>query len=106
MIQAECFKNGADNFVLCLTKLLNLLLREEYVPKQLEKGVIVPIPKGDKDKGLKDNYRVITLLPVISKVFEECIIKRVEKWAKDHNFINRQQGESQYTSCAQIVTKL
>lgn len=45
LIQAECFKNGAENFVLCLTKLFNLLLREEYVPKEFKKVLLCQFQK-------------------------------------------------------------
>ena len=62
---------------------------------QFKQGVIVPIPKGENDLCCKDNYRGITLLPVISKMFEKCIIQRVEKWAVENNVINAQQGASQ-----------
>ena len=50
---------------------------------QFKKGVIVPLPKGNKDKCIKDNYRGIMLLPVISKVYEKCVISRVEKLGKE-----------------------
>ncbi len=40
-----------------------------------EKGIIVPVPKGrDKDLYEKDNYRGITLLSVIYKVYEKLLL--------------------------------
>ena len=100
-IQAECYKYGGKCFIECITKLFNLLCNVEYVPSQFKKGVIIPIPKGDKDKSLKDNYRGITLLPVMSKIFEKCIIVRIEKWSKDHKIINEQQGAS-HEKCSSL----
>ena len=39
------------------------------VPQHFKKAIIVPIPKG-----LKDNYRGISLLPVLSKVYEQLLL--------------------------------
>ena len=100
-ITAECFHYAGEKFIKCLVKLFNILCVTEYIPCQFKKGVIVPIPKGDKDKSCKDNYRGITLLTVISKVYEKCIIKRVENWATMHNMINFQQGAAQ-RNCSSI----
>ena len=94
-IPAECYKHAGKYFIRLLTMLFNMLITSEYVPLQFKRGVIIPIPKGEKDKSLKDNYRGITLLPVLSKIFEKCIIVRVEKWCKLNNIINVQQGAAQ-----------
>ena len=41
-------------------------------------GLILPIPEGhNRDLSLSSNYRGITLLPVISKVFEKTILNRL-----------------------------
>ena len=95
LITTECFRYGGVKSIKCLTMLYNLICKFECIPKQFKKGIIVPVPKGNKDKCNKDNYRGITLLPVISKVFEKCIIIRVERWARKHNIINEQQGAAQ-----------
>ena len=58
----------------CIYELFKLILQYEYIPTMFKTGVIIPIPKGDKDKTLLDNYRGITLMSVIVKVFEKCIM--------------------------------
>ena len=45
------------------------------VPEHFKKAVIIPIPKGrNRDMTNKDNYRGISLLPVISKVYEQLLL--------------------------------
>ena len=37
------------------------------------------------------NYRGITLLPIMGKVFTKIIRDRMEQWAEDHNKLNNAQ---------------
>jgi hypothetical protein len=58
-----------------LVELFNLCLCSGYVPNQFGVGYVVPIPKGDALKHNKstDDFRGITICPIISKVFELCL---------------------------------
>ena len=49
-----------------------------YVPYGFRLSYTVPIPKGEEShKGNSvDNYRAISISPVISKIFEHCILSR------------------------------
>ena len=50
----------------------NSIIELEYIPKQFKEDIIVPIPKsGGKDTTKKDNYRAITLLSCMHKLFEK-----------------------------------
>ena len=63
-----------------LAALFNTLLTLRYVPESFRTGYTVPIPKGpDKDIRIPSNYRGISLLSNISKVFEKLILKRLQK---------------------------
>ena len=63
-----------------LTKLFNLMIKFCYVPNSFGIGLTVPIPKGDLRGQLccTDNYRGITVSPVISKVFEHCLLLKFD----------------------------
>ena len=54
-----------------------------YSPESLKCGVIVPIPKGNKDQSDPNNSRGITLLSTLSKVYGKLLLKRYEQWYKD-----------------------
>jgi hypothetical protein len=50
-----------------------------YVPNQFGRGIIIPLVK-DKHGDLtnSNNYRAITISPVISKIFESCLFSKYE----------------------------
>ena len=77
------------SIVIILSKLFNILLYTGLVPDDFGKGVTAPIPKfkGNKRKVTSDDYRGITICPVISKMFELCIM---------NNLINLSTSERQF----------
>ena len=46
-IPTECFRFIGNFFKLCLTKLYNAICKYEIIPSMFQKGVIVPVPKGE-----------------------------------------------------------
>ena len=78
-ISAEHILYAHPIIVTILTKLFNLLLLFEYVPNGFGIGILIPIPKSDKDLDRTDNYRGITINPVISKIFEHCLLTLFNK---------------------------
>ena len=73
-ISAENFKNGPLVLFIKLTSLFNAMLSHGFVPHQFRYGTITPIIK-DKNGNHSDtnNYRGITISPLISKVFERTL---------------------------------
>ena len=67
----------AHPVVVCFfTKLFNMMLSNGYVPDDFGIGITVPIPKSNSSKcnwSVKD-FRGITISPIISKIFENCIL--------------------------------
>ena len=52
----------------------NAMLLHGHVPRQFQRGTIVPIVKDQHgDKGDMNNYRGITIEPIISKIFEHVL---------------------------------
>jgi len=74
--------------VLIITKILNLMLIYEYVPDAFGQTITVPIPKEAKAKGnaSSEDYRGITISPIISKIFEHCLLHRYKKYLASSNF--------------------
>ena len=76
----EHIKYGGDLLIKCLTNLFNLILSIEKVPDDFKNGLTITLHKGNgKSKSDPNNYRAISLLPVISKLFEKTILNRIEK---------------------------
>jgi exonuclease III len=59
-----------------LAKLFNIMIQLSYVPSDFGRGITIPIPKNESRHGVHpiDSFRGITLSPVLSKVFEHCIL--------------------------------
>ena len=78
-IPARLLRETADEITPSLTKLFNKTLQYGVIPDDWKVANVVPVHK----KGRKDcveNYRPISLLPLISKVLERCVLMRV----RDH----------------------
>lgn len=68
-LPGEIVKTNPTNTEKVLLPLFNRIWKEKKMPGKWKKGINIKIPKkGDLAKC--ENYRGITLLPVISKVFE------------------------------------
>ena len=61
----------------------------------MRRGLIVPVPKGDKDKSNQDNYRGITLMSVVRKIYEKGLLEKISDWVKQGKIIDDLQGASQ-----------
>ena len=85
-----------------LAKLFYIIFASGYVPRQFGKGVIVPIQKDTSLKGTQklDNFRGITLSPIVSKIFEQCIIFLFGKFFESNE---RQFGFKQNLGCAHAI---
>ena len=62
-----------------LVKLFNTMLIAEYVPDAFGVGLSIPLPKSlSENLHSSEAYRCITVSPVISKVFEKCVLEKVQ----------------------------
>lgn len=66
-------------------------------PDQLKIARVVPIHKSG-DKNALTNYRPISVLPVLSKVFEWAINDRITKFLEKYNIISSSPFGFQNTS--------
>ena len=88
--RAIFLKTAEDIVAPFLTKLFNKLYDSGYFPAEWTRSVIIPLfKKGDASN--PDNYRGISLLSVISKVFTSILNKRLYKWAEDEQKICEEQ---------------
>ena len=71
-ISARMLKNTAPNIAPSLTKLFNLSIATGIIPSSWKKSSIVPIPKAH-ELSSPNNYRPVSLLPIISKILERHI---------------------------------
>lgn len=94
----EFLKNGSDALLLYLHKLFNKIFEMGYFPSDWSEGFIIPIfKKGDKNE--VSNYRGITLLSTIGKLFTRILNNRLNKWAEEYNvYVEAQAGFRKHMS--------
>ena len=73
-IHAEHFVNAPLTLYDRLQLLFNSMLSHAFVPSQFRLGTIIPLVKDRHgDAGNLNNYRGITIAPIISKIFEHVL---------------------------------
>ena len=76
-LTAEHLKNSGDTLTNEITDIFNTILKEKCVPQQFKSGILTPVLKKSKDSTILDNYRGITVTPVLGKLFEITILPRL-----------------------------
>ena len=72
-----------DNHIRLVTHLFNAILRTGAYPSQWKLARVIMIPKKGKDLSRPESYRPISLLPILSKVFERALIQKVKNTIMD-----------------------
>ena len=82
-IVSESLLHCHPSIIIHLKLLFTMMMKHSYIPNAFSAGVIIPIIK-DKGGDLSsvDNYRPITLSPVISKVFESFLLECYSQYMK------------------------
>ena len=75
-ISAEFYKYGCNELLPALELLFNTILTNGEYPSRWATGIIHPVYKKG-DHGVPDNYRKITVMPCIGKLFESILNNRL-----------------------------
>lgn len=73
-----------------LTKLINLSLKEGQFPDSCKIARVIPIYKGSL-KTQTSNYRPISVLPILSKIYESVIYNRLNNFLEKKSFLYAKQ---------------
>ena len=92
-ITAEHLHNAGRNIILLLTEIFNRSIELEYIPLNLKVGTQIPLYKGKNTCTLdQNNYRGITLLTSLNKVFEILVWECMRDWWEGESIISPLQG--------------
>ena len=69
-----------------MSQLVNASFRDGIFPQQLKCARVIPIHKGGS-RSTASNYRPISLLPCISKIFEKCMHARILDYMESNNLL-------------------
>ena len=91
-ITPRLLKDAGPSMASNLSILFNISLKEGIFPQLLKVSKVIPIYKAES-KLLASNYRPISLLPIIGKLFEKIIFSRLTSFIKKYNLLySRQYG--------------
>ena len=74
------------------TLLFNVILETGIMPSKWVEGVVIPIFKNKGDPLSVDNYRPITLLSCIGKLFTAVLNNRLNAYLEEYNLLNENQA--------------
>ena len=82
-IPAKILKNSINAYLSELKILINNCVEKGVFPYDLELADIIPIFKKENSLN-KENYRPVSILPHLSKVFERILYKQINSFMKDN----------------------
>jgi hypothetical protein len=90
-IKNEYLKNCPQSVIILIVRLFNLILQTGHVPFEWCVGLIVPIFKKKGSHFDPNNYRGITLLSCLGKLFTLCLNARLTTFVTDRHIIGEEQ---------------
>lgn len=74
-----------------IADVFNACMRLNHWPASFKMAKVTPIPKPNKDKGHTVNYRPISLLNNLGKLFEKVIHRRIALFVAENDILNDEQ---------------
>ncbi|GFX36930.1 RNA-directed DNA polymerase from mobile element jockey [Trichonephila clavipes] len=75
------------NVIINPTKTINKCLIYKYFPIAWKTANITVLPKPGKDETKAENYRPISLLSSVGKIFEKILLERIKAFCNENNII-------------------
>ena len=91
-IHNEFLKYSNDKLVAFYCDFFNVILCSSFVPEIWCEGIIMPLYKNKGAKNDPDNYRGITLLSCLGKLFTACLSKRISDYIHKNQMGIEQAG--------------
>jgi len=90
-VVAEILKRGGEKVEYAVYLLCKRAWNEENLPTDWTRGVIFPIYK-DGEKKDTSNYRGITLLSIVGKVYTQILNERMMRYCEENKILVEEQG--------------
>lgn len=89
-LNVKIIKSIKNLILVPLTKLINSCFLAGVFPDCMKKALVIPMfKKGDTEK--LENYRPISLLPILSKIVEKCMSRQIINFYEDNDIFNKNQ---------------
>ena len=90
-IPAKILKTFPNIIGPSITKIFNISLNSGIFVDEWKMDLVLPIYKSD-DKRQCENYRPISILPIISKIFERCVFNQVYTYLNENTLLSKYQA--------------
>lgn len=90
-ITARLMRELPNKGICRLAQIFNAIVRFRHFPQHWKTAKVILLPKPGKNPEEVASYRPISLLPVMSKLFEKILHKRISKIVNEHNIIPNHQ---------------
>ena len=94
-ISARFLMEVTEPFAAPLTKLYNKSLETGIIPNQWKCSNVIPVHKGGSCDN-PGNFRPISVVPVVAKVFEKIVASQLNSYFEDHQLLSIYQGFFRY----------
>ena len=106
----KLLKHVREELSPCLTLLINHAFQTGIFPDKLKCAKVTPIYKKD-DKYLFENYRPVSVLPSISKVYEKLMHKQLQDYLLNNNLLYKSQygflpGRSTELAALELIDRI
>lgn len=91
LITGEVLHNLPRKAIVKLTTLINAIFRVKHVPDVWKFAEVIMIPKPGKPAHETTSYRPISLLPIMSKLFEKLLLRRLKPVIEERKLIPEYQ---------------
>ncbi len=90
-IPAKLLKDAAEEIAPSLTAIFNASINSRIFPDDFKTAIISPIYKSES-KSNCDNYRPISVLSCVAKIFEKLITDQLETYLESNGLLVEQQA--------------
>lgn len=85
-ISYEFYKYAPDCFVNEILSIFNKIFLQEKIPSSFRKSILIPLfKKGDAN--LPTNYRGLSLMNTLCKIFNTILLNRLTEWVENNNVL-------------------
>ena len=106
-IPSSILKHCAEELSKPICSLFNLCVRNSEVPNDWKVAIVKPHYKGKGEKDDFENYRPISILSPLRKVFEACLAKRIKFYFESNKIlVDEQFGFRKLRSCEHALTSI
>ena len=101
-LPARLFKDSAVVIADRVTHLVNLSIKSGKVPSEWKQAKVVPLFKsGNKDD--LDNYRPISILPILSKILEKAVFHKLHTYRSKNSLLSPYQSGFRASHSTQLA---